>query len=71
MGGGKEQLFINEIMAFIAFLRPIFDGLEATYHNKKNRLIFGYFALHSINFAKIDVAPGKIEKYPPAKSLFC
>ena len=35
MGGGKEQLFINEIMAFIAFLRPIFDGLEATYHNKK------------------------------------
>ena len=68
MGGEKEQLFINEIKAFIAFLRPIFDSLEATYHNKTIGLIFGYFALHSINFAKIHVPAGKVEKYPLNKS---
>ena len=68
MGGEKEQLFINEIEVFIAFLRPIFDSLEATYHNKKISLIFGYFALHSISLTKIDVSPGKVEKYPSAKS---
>ena len=68
MGGGKEQLFINEIMAFIAFLRLIFDSNLATYHNKKRRLIIGYFPVHSTSFAKIHVLAGNVEKSPPNKS---
>ena len=40
MGIAKWLLSINEIRAFIAFLRPIFESLEASYHNKQTVLIF-------------------------------
>ena len=40
MGIAKWLLSINEIRAFIAFLRPIFESLEATYHNKQVLPIF-------------------------------
>ena len=62
MGVVKWLLSINEIRPFIAFLRPIFESLEATYHNKQVLPIFLYFVLYGINFGKSHVDGRKVEK---------
>ena len=63
MGVVKWLLSINEIRPFIAFLRPIFESLEATYHNKQIVLIFWYFVLLGINFAKLYVSARNLKKW--------